>query len=342
MKSAKASTSARTVNRRTACRIDLPGGSSGRRNGAPFLGASRPGRPRAFGYNRRFPVGGRLPWCRTSRPLPLPDPCWTWSSASLTGCRTSSAGCAPSGRSTRSRSTRRWTCATRASSWRRWTRTSSRAASTTWIRAFLPLCVQAIQAAVEARVPGRSRRAAGAREPHPQHVYLRNVETLQSILGQAGMRVRVGSPSPRRRPHAHDRSSRRRRNDARADRPPQRRVGLADFDPCMVLLNNDLSSGVPAIFEDLDEPIVPPLAAGGTTGRSPITSVSSTASPRSSRRCSESTPGSFDPYFGVVRQNQLPGARGRGVPRVQCRDAARQDPLRVREVRHCGQAVPPS
>jgi glutamate--cysteine ligase len=42
----------------------------------------------------------------------------------------------------------------------------------------------------------------------------------------------------------------------------ERRAGLAEFDPCMVLLNNDLSAGVPAIFRDLDQPIAPPLEAG--------------------------------------------------------------------------------
>ena len=41
-----------------------------------------------------------------------------------------------------------------------------------------------------------------------------------------------------------------------------RRVGLADFDPCMVLLNNDLSAGSPQILADIDQPIAPPLAAG--------------------------------------------------------------------------------
>jgi glutamate--cysteine ligase len=41
-----------------------------------------------------------------------------------------------------------------------------------------------------------------------------------------------------------------------------KRVGVADFDPCMVLLNNDLSSGRPAVFEDIDQPVAPPLSAG--------------------------------------------------------------------------------
>jgi glutamate--cysteine ligase len=42
----------------------------------------------------------------------------------------------------------------------------------------------------------------------------------------------------------------------------ERRAGLADFDPCMVLLNNDLSAGPPALLQDLDQPVAPPLEAG--------------------------------------------------------------------------------
>ena len=128
--------------------------------------------------------------------------------------------------------------------------------------AFLPLCVQAIQTAVE-RVCPDARGVLLVPENHTRNTfYLRNVETLQSILRQAGMRVRVGSLIPELT------------SATTIDLPGggaltlepivrrERRVGLADFDPCMVLLNNDLSSGVPAIFEDLDQPIAPPLAAG--------------------------------------------------------------------------------
>ena len=128
--------------------------------------------------------------------------------------------------------------------------------------AFLPLCVQAIQAAVE-RVCPDARGVLLVPENHTRHTfYLRNVETLQSILRQAGMRVRVGSLIPElTSPTTIDLPG----GGALTLEPivrRERRVGLADFDPCMVLLNNDLSSGVPAIFEDLDQPIAPPLAAG--------------------------------------------------------------------------------
>jgi glutamate--cysteine ligase len=100
-------------------------------------------------------------------------------------------------------------------------------------------------------------------ESHTRNTfYLQNVETLQSILRQAGMRVRLGSLIP-------DLASAtvvELPNGGSLTLEPivrtGRRVGLADFDPCMVLLNNDLSAGAPKVLEDIDQPIAPPLPAG--------------------------------------------------------------------------------
>ncbi len=39
-----------------------------------------------------------------------------------------------------------------------------------------------------------------------------------------------------------------------------RRLGLDDFDPCAVLLNNDLSAGVPDLLQNVNEQfLIPPL-----------------------------------------------------------------------------------
>jgi glutamate--cysteine ligase len=45
------------------------------------------------------------------------------------------------------------------------------------------------------------------------------------------------------------------------------RAVLEGFDPCAVLLNNDLSAGVPPILAGIEQPILPPLIAGWTTRR---------------------------------------------------------------------------
>ena len=129
--------------------------------------------------------------------------------------------------------------------------------------AFLPLCVQAIQAAVE-RVCPDARGVLLVPENHTRNTfYLQNVDVLRNILAQAGMRVRLGSLDPRAR-ERHDRLRSPRAAASRWSRScaTGRRVGLADFDPCMVLLNNDLSAGAPAVLQDIDQPVAPPLAAG--------------------------------------------------------------------------------
>ena len=128
--------------------------------------------------------------------------------------------------------------------------------------AFLPLCVQAIQAAVE-RVCADARGVLLVPENHTRNTfYLQNVDTLRNILAQAGMRVRIGSLIPGlTEPTTVPLSS----GGSLTLEPivrTGRRVGLADFDPCMVLLNNDLSSGPPAVLQDIDQPVAPPLEAG--------------------------------------------------------------------------------
>jgi len=127
---------------------------------------------------------------------------------------------------------------------------------------FLPLCVQAMQAAVE-RVCADARGVLLVPENHTRNLYyLANVAALANILKQAGLRVRVGSINPDVR------------EPTRIELPDDqevllepvvrkgRRVGLPDFDPCLVLVNNDLSAGSPPILEDLEQPVAPPLAAG--------------------------------------------------------------------------------
>src|ERR1700742_4338204 len=62
--------------------------------------------------------------------------------------------------------------------------------------AFLPLCVQAAQAAVE-RVCADARAILLVPENHTRNpFYLQNVATLETILRQGGMRVRIGSLLP--------------------------------------------------------------------------------------------------------------------------------------------------
>src|SRR5688572_2196320 len=125
-----------------------------------------------------------------------------------------------------------------------------------------PLCVQAVQTAVE-RVCPDARGVLLVPENHTRNpFYLQNVLTLMNILRQAGMRVRIGSLNEDiKAPTRVDVGD----GEFLTYEPivrRGRRVGVADFDPCMVLLNNDLSAGKPAILDGIDQPIVPPLSSG--------------------------------------------------------------------------------
>src|SRR4051812_25766755 len=127
---------------------------------------------------------------------------------------------------------------------------------------FMPLCVQAIQAGVE-RVCADARGVLLVPENHTRNqFYLRNIATLRTILARAGMRVRIGTLLPEvGKPTTIELDDGTSLTFERIQRHG-RRVGTQDFDPCMVLLNNDLSSGPPEILQRIDQPIVPMLEAG--------------------------------------------------------------------------------
>jgi glutamate--cysteine ligase len=165
--------------------------------------------------------------------------------------------------------------------------------------AFHPLCVQAVQAAME-RVCPEARGVLLVPESHTRNLfYLQNVATIADILRQAGMRVRIGTLIPEiAAPTAFELPS----GDRLVLEPIERRgrrVALADFDPCMVLLNNDLSAGRPAILEGIDQPIVPPLAAGWYNRRKSHHFEIYSAVAREFGELAGIDPWLVDPLFGV-------------------------------------------
>jgi glutamate--cysteine ligase len=132
--------------------------------------------------------------------------------------------------------------------------------------AFLPLCVQAAMAAVEKICP-EAKNLLIVPENHTRNqFYLMNLARLAAILRHTGLDVRIGSLLPEiDRPTVLDLPDGQSLTLEPLQRlgPSGRRLGLDDFDPCAILLNNDLSAGVPAILENLHEQFVlPPLHAG--------------------------------------------------------------------------------
>ncbi|MDB5885298.1 MAG: glutamate--cysteine ligase [Polaromonas sp.] len=132
----------------------------------------------------------------------------------------------------------------------------------------MPLAIQAAMAAIEKICP-EARNLLVVPEHHSRNPsYLANVLQLKHIFHQAGLNVRFGSLSP----DVKEPVTVALENGESLVLEPlirtDRRLGLKDFDPCTILLNNDLSAGIPGILEDLHEQyLLPPVHAGWTVRR---------------------------------------------------------------------------
>ncbi len=132
----------------------------------------------------------------------------------------------------------------------------------------LPLAVQAAMAAIEKICP-EARNLLLIPENHTRNTfYLSNVAQLRRIFHMAGLNVRIGSISPEIKKNTTVELP---GGEVVTLEPVIRnktRLGLKDFDPCTILLNNDLSAGIPGILEDLHEQyLLPPLHAGWSVRR---------------------------------------------------------------------------
>eukprot|EP01034_Spumella_vulgaris_P044756 gene44756-55692_t len=132
----------------------------------------------------------------------------------------------------------------------------------------LPLAVQSAMAAIEKICP-EAKNLLVIPENHTRNTfYLSNVAQLKRIFHMAGLNVRIGSISPDIKvPTVIDLPTGEQITLEPVIRS-KRRLGLKDFDPCTILLNNDLSAGAPGILEDLHEQyLLPPLHAGWSVRR---------------------------------------------------------------------------
>ncbi|WP_432381602.1 glutamate--cysteine ligase [Duganella sp. P38] len=129
----------------------------------------------------------------------------------------------------------------------------------------LPLSVQAAMAAIDKYCPD-ARNLLLIPEVTQRHAtYWQNVARLMQIFRQTGLHVRLGSlspdvtePTPIALPDGNMLVV-----EPLVRSPNGRRVGLKDFDPCTILLNNDLSAGIPEILQNIHEQsLLPPLHAG--------------------------------------------------------------------------------
>ena len=132
----------------------------------------------------------------------------------------------------------------------------------------LPLAVQAAMAAIEKICP-EAKNLLLIPENHTRNTfYLSNVVQLQRIFTQAGLNVRLGTLNPEITEPTEVALP---DGESVLIEPLVRtknRLGLKNFDPCTILVNNDLSAGTPEVLKHLNEQfLLPPLHAGWSIRR---------------------------------------------------------------------------
>lgn len=129
-------------------------------------------------------------------------------------------------------------------------------------RDFLPLCIQAAQSSVVGTMPG-CRKILLVPESHTRNpFYLESLATIQEIFCKAGFDVRIGSlledlTAPRELSLDSGKTLTLEPIIRDGDQ-----IAVADFNPCLILLNNDLSDGVPEILQGIEQRIRPSSQLG--------------------------------------------------------------------------------
>ena len=127
---------------------------------------------------------------------------------------------------------------------------------------FESLCIHAAQMAIEhTQLP--IDKILIIPENHTRNLfYLENIASLQSIIQKAGFEVRIGTlmediTTPTR--IELDSSNTVLLEPIRRD---QNRILVDNFNPDLILLNNDLTRGEPAMFKNIEQKITPPTSLG--------------------------------------------------------------------------------
>ncbi len=127
---------------------------------------------------------------------------------------------------------------------------------------FLPLCIQAAQATI-AEICADVTRLLLIPENHTRNLfYFESLARLQEIIMGAGVEVRIGTFNPDiTKPTDFDLPSGRKITLEPLIRQDDT-VGVAGFFPCCIVLNNDMSSGIPDILKNISQRIMPPVELG--------------------------------------------------------------------------------
>ncbi|MFW0039686.1 MAG: glutamate--cysteine ligase [Coxiella endosymbiont of Dermacentor silvarum] len=129
---------------------------------------------------------------------------------------------------------------------------------------YMPLYIQAVQATIAEICPDVTRLLI-IPESHSRNIYyFESLAMLLEILKNAGFEVRIGSLSSSLTEFQMQLPSGRKLRIEPLERKADQ-VGVRDFFPFCVILNNDLSGHIPDIFQNLKQKIIPALQFGWAT-----------------------------------------------------------------------------
>jgi len=129
-------------------------------------------------------------------------------------------------------------------------------------RDFLPLCIQAAQSVLGDNFPNCTKILILPESHTRNRFYLQSLHVLRDIFVKAGFVVRIGSLDPMLTTATEIALD---NGDVLLIEPLERhdtQVQLKDFNPCLLLLNNDLSGGVPEILQGVQQSIQPTAELG--------------------------------------------------------------------------------
>lgn len=201
------------------------------------------------------------------------------------------------------------------------------------------LAAQAARAVVQQRGAGVKNLLLIPENHTRNPFYLQNVAQLCRVLRLAGLKVRMGSLDP----SVQSTATLALPDGELLTLEPVIREGqrlmLAGFEPDAVLLNNDLSAGVPAVLRGLQgQPLWPPLKAGWHVRRKSAHFRHYAAVARRFANALDIDPWCIDPLF-----DHCPGvdfAKGLGLDELQHRVDALLASIRCKYRQHGVEAAP--
>ncbi|MCB1864299.1 MAG: glutamate--cysteine ligase [Chromatiales bacterium] len=130
----------------------------------------------------------------------------------------------------------------------------------------MPLSIQAVQSAMEHQCPDAVRALILAEDHTRNRFYFESLHVLQSILHNAGYECRIAALRVRGEAETIALDGGRQLRVEALVRSGNR-VVTEGFDPCVIVLNNDLAGGIPDLLQEIEQTIVPAPELGWASRR---------------------------------------------------------------------------